>query len=165
MTKPVAFAVAGGLAATALAALVTSGTHGRGRAESRDGRLGAFQFEVARRSEGDAAPVYSGRFRFEQIANRRGPAVLIESGKPAALVVTRAGNVCEFSAPAVLVRQVEGQRVTVPGRIDVRTEDRRSRERPRNEPDKIRVRFRAERGLTFEFDGLVFDGDLVVFRR
>lgn len=153
------------LATAALAVAVTIGAQGRGTALTADGRNGTFNFEVARRQEGDRAPSFRGRFRFEQRSNDHGPYVLVEMGAPKNLGVTAAGNVCEFSSAGSLTRLVNGRRVTMRGNVSGRVEDRRSASHPDGEPDTIRVRFSGERDLTFTFEGLVNSGDLSVFRR
>jgi hypothetical protein len=151
------------LAAFAFADGQLASSYGKGRTTTSDGRLGSFDYEVAKRTAANGSSTLAGRFRFEQQPNVHGRYVLIEMSKLQTMGVGGAGNaVAEFGGKAVLVTIVDGRRVQFGGTVSVRVVDRHDPKTGKGDPDQFRVRFAGEKGLTFASEGLVVDGDLVV---
>jgi len=147
----------------ALAHILAVGSYGRGAATTHDGRVGAFDYSVSKRTAEGHLPQFEGRLRFEQHQNHAGRWVVIEMGKPAMVGVV--GNVCEFAGRGSLTRERNGHHETVYGHVSVRVVDRRNLHHPHNDPDLFRIVFQDAHHNSFRFDGLVDHGDLVVFSR
>jgi len=146
---------------------IIEGAYGKGRAESRDGRIAEFDFEVARRQDATGVITVGGRSLFAQVANRAGRAVRIEMKPLNITTVVNTTKVAEFGGNAVLVVQPEragGEPHRVEGRAYVRVEDNTGPVTgPVEHPDVYRIHFQAAKGdLVFDFLGAVRNGNLSV---
>ena len=159
------------LASIGLAQSVTvlEATHGKGRVESADSRVGEFDFEVARTRNAEGVEKVGGRSVFNQARNAHGRALRIEI-RPGR-IATNAGppKTGEFGGRAVMTipgenrsdppRRIEGEAVVAV--VDARNPDTTTDAR-----DRYSIRFRSGNGnITFEFGGPVGRGDVKVRTR
>jgi len=149
-------------AASAVMAEEISKASGRGIAINREQVKGHFNFELYKRKR-ENETVLRGRLNFatrNEDAKRR-----VEIHMPKADEFGVAEKVGEFAGKGRMKVWENGQLVAnVPGRVSSRVVDRRNRKNQNGEPDIIRVVFNGE-GRTFEFEGVVRDGDIVVEKR
>jgi hypothetical protein len=151
------------LAAIALAVDGVTGSEGQGTARTQDGRVGNFRYRAVKITRGEHTG-YDGTLRFQQVANEHGRAALIEMGKPAGVEVT--GNICRFRGPGSLTAvDNTGHRRTIRGMVAVMATDIRTHAHPDGH-DLFAIHFtNADHNVTFDFEGAVGTGDLVVFTR
>ncbi|MDQ2985320.1 MAG: hypothetical protein M3R13_01200 [Armatimonadota bacterium] len=143
--------------------ILAVGSNGHGTVTAQDGRVGAFHYAVVKRTAEGHHPRFEGSLRFEQRDNEAGDWAVVRMGTPRAVRVDR--NMCEFMGPGAMTTVVKGQNVTVHGRVSGVVVDRRNPRHPHGEPDIFRIRFEDEHHNVFMFNGIVHDGDLVVFTR
>lgn len=152
------------LAVTSASALAqeVSRAYGRGISLNRDLVKGHFSFEVVqRKSEG--GNLLRGRLHFAAVNPERGRRVeIVIPNVDRFGVVEKVG---EFTGNGSIRIFENGRLIAAErGRVSVRVMDRRDRKNPSGEPDTIRVRFTND-NRTFEYDGVVRDGDIVVQKR
>lgn len=159
MKKPLILSFAM-FAAIALADGILAGSYGKGSAVTTDGRIASFDYSETKRTASNGSQKFEGKLRFEQRQNDHGRYVLIEMSAADALGVS--GNVCEFGGRGRLTILVNKKPASFGGRAYVRAVDRRNLEHPNLDADQFRIRFIGEKDLTFDFEGLVREGDLKV---
>lgn len=138
--------------------------HGKGVAQSEDGRRAEFQFEVAKAVNGEQSRV-RGMSKFTQVRGENTPPVHIIVRNARNLVVNE--HVAEFGGPAILEAPpatAGGQPRRLEGHAAFRVEDRKLPDGGADQPkDLYRVHFvSANNEVTFDFAGVVGRGDLVV---
>ncbi|MBL8048764.1 MAG: hypothetical protein JNJ45_08785 [Chthonomonas sp.] len=139
-------------------------THGRGVAQSEDGRRGEFKFEAVKMMRENQARV-RGNAEFTQVRTETVPGVKV-SVREVALLGAQ-GNVAEFGGPAIIIlppATVGGQPRRVEGRANFRVVDRAQPNGGADQAkDLYRIHFENQnQSLTFDFQGAVQRGDLVV---
>lgn len=142
------------------------GAKGRGVAVNADGLRGAFNFEVKKATRANGEPEVGGKFVWEARVPATNTSIRIEM--PRCREFGANERVAEFGGPAVMVVKRGNESKRFEGPLAVRVVD----DRPKNAPpsselrDKIRINFRALRSdVTYNFEGLVREGDIEVWRR
>jgi len=143
-----------------------AGTHGQGMAMTKEKRRAEFGFRVHKVLNKENKEVTMGEFNFHQQGNPGGeirPAGVSLRGIGRLAVD---GNTARFGGQAVLMTVKDGKRIEIKGEavimvVDNKKPGRGGGDGERN--DLIKVHFKAAEGdLTFDFEGAVGRGDLVV---
>lgn len=157
-----------GLAAAALAcaAVISVGAFGRGQVTNAAGKRASFQFEAKKTTDGTRV-VFAGRGVFETRIERNGVVGFLTILCGEVKGVGKNGNACVIEGLGRLSTTFGTVTTHHPGRVRIAVQDLRTPTGATNVRDKYHIRFVAANaaGPTFEFGGLVTDGDLVVFER
>ncbi len=143
-----------------------AGAKGRGVAANGDGLKGAFNFEVKKAVRPNGSSEVGGKFVWEARIPATNTSVRIEM--PKCREFAKNENVAEFGGPAVMVVKRNGESKRFEGPLNVRVVDNRPPNAPPNSDarDRIRLGFRAANSdLTYQFEGLVREGDIEVWMR
>lgn len=151
-------------AAVVLAATTVVGAHGQGHAMSPNGKRSEFRFEAAKRMA-DGSVRVGGEARF--IAFSGTQAVPESHGifLPEVRGLGKEGNVCQFGGPAQMQIRLGDRYHTVRGHAVFNVADRRNPTTGGDLKDRISVRFTTADNRTWDYTGLVGQGDIVVFER
>lgn len=155
------------IAALALAQTVAvAGAKGHGTAVSPTNNAGG-EFMVAVRKiwRGNHSMV-EGRFHWSTMATTPAGRIAIAMPNARTLSVNRPEHSCEFAGPATLTRAGSTGPVTINGAVHVKVVDRRHPNDDGELRDLISIRFMSPTSnAAYAFDGVVNNGDIVVFAR
>lgn len=152
-----------GVIAAAMAATTIIGAFGQGRATNAAGMRSEFHFD-ARKANRDGQIRVGGFARFIAFGGTQVAPQSWGIYMPEVRGLGKSGNVCQFGGPAQMQVRNGAHYHLIRGHAVFNVADRRNATST-TEHDRISVRFTDLQNRTWDYSGLVQQGDIVVFER